>query len=100
MQDQQSKTQEAAAIRSDVGLGIPVIDASTYRSFLGVENDMIAQNNRRNNHVLEFRGRKQSVSQWRKELGLPVNLIDRRLLKGWSVEKALTQPVRRWPSPK
>lgn len=51
-------------------------------------------NNRRGNHLLEFRGRSQTMAQWARELGLSRAVIQARLKYGWSVERVLTQKVR------
>lgn len=47
------------------------------------------QNNKSTNRFLTYRGRTLTVSQWAKETGISRNKIDRRLKKGWSVEKVL-----------
>lgn len=49
-------------------------------------------NNRTNNRILEFQGRKQNVSMWAKELGLSTGLLHSRLALGWTAEEALTMP--------
>lgn len=41
---------------------------------------------------LTFNGETKRASQWCKELGLPRDMVKRRLLLGWSTEKALTTP--------
>ena len=51
-------------------------------------------NNKRTNIVIEYLGKKQTATQWEKELGLPVAS---RLLWGWSIEEAMTRPRRTWP---
>jgi hypothetical protein len=49
--------------------------------------------NRRNTVYLEFNNQRKPLKQWAEELGLDHYLIRNRLKKGWSVEKALTEPV-------
>lgn len=45
------------------------------------------------NHVLEFRGKKQTVREWSEELGLSTNMLYMRLNQyKWPIEKALTTP--------
>jgi hypothetical protein len=51
-------------------------------------------NNRRDNRLITFDGVTTSIGAWEKRLGLPPNLVRSRLAHGWSVEKALTTPVR------
>lgn len=51
--------------------------------------------NRRNTIYLEFRGKTKNLWEWEQETGIPASRIDDRLRKGWSVARALTQPLRR-----
>ena len=49
-------------------------------------------NNKRNNRVLEYQGRRQTVSEWARELGLKASTLHRRLGIGWSAADVLTRP--------
>jgi hypothetical protein len=52
-------------------------------------------NNRGNNRWLTHEGRTQTFAEWAREAGLPRGVFYNRInLYGWSVEKALTTPVR------
>ena len=51
-------------------------------------------NNTRNNRKLTHNGRTQNLGQWEAELGFKPGTIKGRLRIGWSVEKALTTPLR------
>lgn len=51
------------------------------------------QNNKRNNRVITFGGKTQTVPQWAKELGMNPSTIHSRLNKGWSIERTLTEPL-------
>lgn len=54
------------------------------------------QNNRSNNTLLTFNGRTLTQSQWEKETGICQKMISQRIRKhGWSVERALTQPIKK-----
>lgn len=54
--------------------------------------------NRGNNRWLTFNGVTKTICDWATELGLDRRVIASRIDRdGWSVEKALTQPLRRWP---
>jgi hypothetical protein len=55
--------------------------------------------NKRNNVILEFDGRRQTVSDWARELGMSPQALNHRLKAGWSVEEALTKPIARNSSP-
>lgn len=51
-------------------------------------------NNTRRNVFLSHNGETHSVSEWARIVGINRTTIQLRLKKGWSVEKALTAPVR------
>lgn len=52
-------------------------------------------NNRRNNHIIEAFGRKQTLYQWCEEFKLPPTTLKNRLYRSnWPVEIALTEPPR------
>lgn len=46
-------------------------------------------NNKRNNHFIEFKGKRQTIAQWAEELGINKGTLSSRILNGWSLEKAL-----------
>lgn len=51
-------------------------------------------NNTRKNHCLTYMGKTQTVSQWSKEIGIPyITLLARINSYGWTVERALSEPV-------
>ena len=52
-------------------------------------------NNRKNNVLLTKDGRTQTARQWEEELGLCRGLIHARLKLGWSVERALSGPLKK-----
>lgn len=51
------------------------------------------QRNMRSNHPIEFRGETKLLVEWAEIVGIKSNTIRMRLVKGWSVEKALTTGV-------
>ena len=56
----------------------------------------VQQNNRRNNRLITFNGKTQTISQWSEELGFKRSVLGQRLNgMGWSVEKALTTPIKK-----
>jgi len=57
--------------------------------------DVEQANNHRRNRMLTARDRTQTMSQWARELGADSRVIDNRLRQGWTVERAVTEPVRR-----
>lgn len=53
-------------------------------------------NNRRNNHLIEYNGKKQSINEWAKETGLSYRVIHSRIFQyGWDIEKTLTTKLQR-----
>lgn len=53
-------------------------------------------NNRRDNHCLTYNGETHTVTEWAEKIGMKPVTLFQRLRKGWTVEKALTQPLRIW----
>lgn len=50
-------------------------------------------NNRRNNHLITYNGKTQTVAQWAAEYGINYRKLNDRINKlRWSIEKALTTP--------
>ena len=52
------------------------------------------QNNLRSNRIVSFGGKSLTVAQWARDVGCSWSVIFCRLERGWTVERALTQPVR------
>lgn len=48
--------------------------------------------NRRNNHILEYRGERLTVSQWSEKLGMTFTALATRIRRGWTVEEAIETP--------
>lgn len=46
---------------------------------------------------ITYSGRTQKISEWAEEVDMKYMTLYRRLLKGWTPERALTQPVRKSP---
>ena len=53
------------------------------------------QNNKRNNVFVEYNGETHTASQWARIIGMPMNTLHQRLRKGWSAERALTEPLKK-----
>lgn len=51
-------------------------------------------NNKRNNRLLTFNGRTQTVAQWAAVLGVKAQRLRVRLHRGWSVKRTLSTPLR------
>ena len=49
--------------------------------------------NKRNNVWLEFQGKRQTLEEWARELGVRSSVLGRRVKRGWTVEAVLTTPV-------
>jgi hypothetical protein len=50
--------------------------------------------NRSSNRHLTFRGQTKLMIEWSEALGIPMKYIHKRLARGWTVERALSEPVR------
>lgn len=53
------------------------------------------QNNKRTNVFLEHDGKRMTIAQWARHLGMDKNTLFYRLSKNWPVERCLTEPVNR-----
>lgn len=54
------------------------------------------QNNKRTNRYISYNGETHTMSEWNKIKKFPYRLLNNRLKYGWSIERALTTPVRRF----
>lgn len=52
------------------------------------------QVNKRNNRMLVFNGERKALAQWAQQYSQPPLRVWQRLDRGWSVERALTTPLR------
>ena len=52
--------------------------------------------NRSSNRILTYGPDSMPMSAWAEKLGMHPSALDKRLKSGWSVEKTLTTPPRRW----
>lgn len=52
-------------------------------------------NNKRSNVIIHALGKTLTIAQWARERGIPYSALRGRLNKGWTTERALTQPARR-----
>ena len=50
--------------------------------------------NRRSNRPITFRGVTMLMCEWAEEIGLAQRTLQRRIYQGWTIERALTQPLR------
>lgn len=58
-------------------------------------DDKTQANNKRNNHLVKYNGKTQTIAQWADELGINQHTLYSRILTyHWSVERALTTPVK------
>lgn len=50
--------------------------------------------NTRSSRFLEFKGRRLTLTEWAQEIGMDRRSLHLRLKSGWSIERALTEPIR------
>lgn len=53
--------------------------------------------NRRDNTRVPFRDENLTIAEWAERIGCDGQVISKRLQAGWSIERALTTPLRPWP---
>lgn len=53
------------------------------------------QNNTRFNHLLTYNGRTLTIAQWSEETEIPYATLLTRIKRGWSVERSLTEPIKK-----
>ena len=51
------------------------------------------ENNKTDNHFVEYQGETHTVSEWARILGIAYNTLLNRINHGWSIERALTEPI-------
>ena len=51
------------------------------------------QNNKRTNHIINYEGKSQTLAQWARATGIYSTTLRYKLNQGWSVHRALTEPV-------
>lgn len=62
--------------------------------------DEITQaNNKRNNVILEYQGKRYTMAELARKSGLKLGTLWARLHNGWSVEEAVERPLREWGTP-
>ena len=54
------------------------------------------QNNRRNNKLIEYKGATLTQAEWCDIFEIPFHVLRNRLLRGWSIERAFTTPIRKY----
>ena len=52
-------------------------------------------NNRSTNRRLEYNGERHTISEWGELLGIDSEIISSRLRRGWSIEKTLTEEIKK-----
>lgn len=58
-------------------------------------------NNKRSNVIIEYQGKKMTMSEWSNEIGLPYKVIRDRFRKlAWNEERVLNVPLMRNKFPK
>ncbi len=49
------------------------------------------------NKILTLNGESMCVSAWSEKTGIPISVLVHRFQRGWTVERALTQPAKKMP---
>lgn len=56
----------------------------------------VQSNNRSCNHAIIHNNKTQNLTQWAREYNMAVSTLSNRLKRGWTVEDALTKPVKQY----
>lgn len=62
-------------------------------------NAVIQANNKRSAHRLYYDGKNLTIAEWARLSGLKMGTLWNRVKLGWSIDRAITQPQRKSPSP-
>jgi hypothetical protein len=49
--------------------------------------------NTRQTRIIDFNGKRMCIVDWAKYIGIKSNTLERRILNGWSIERALNEKV-------
>lgn len=44
----------------------------------------------RSNHIIEFSGKKQTITEWAEEMKIDKRTLRSRIVRGWNIEQAMT----------
>lgn len=55
--------------------------------------NIVEANNKRNNHFVEYKGKKYTISQLAEEKNIKYDILLYRINKGWDLEDAINLPV-------
>jgi hypothetical protein len=72
------------------------IDVARARMKAGNPPEQVFRPTKTRFHVLTFRGESKRMKEWAEDLGIDIGTISYRLHAGWSVQEALSTPVRKW----
>ena len=54
---------------------------------------LVQNNNSRHAKFIEYNGKKKSISEWARIIGISRDSLAKRLHMGWSIDKALSTPI-------
>lgn len=54
---------------------------------------LIQNNNSRHVKFIEYNGKRKSISEWARIIGISRDSLSKRLNTGWSIDKALSTPI-------
>ena len=59
-------------------------------------DNLTQQNNKKNNRFLTYNGETHTIAEWSRILNIKTYVLYARLYSGWSVERTLTTPVKKY----
>lgn len=54
------------------------------------------ERNRTNNHIIEYDGKRHTISEWSEKFDINVDVLIYRINSGWDISTALTKPVQEY----
>lgn len=85
------KTQNITTWAKEIGIPFQTL-ARRLKDSWSIEKALTVKNghyNRKDSRLITYKGKTQTVTQWAREKGLHQSTLDRRLKRGWSIERAL-----------
>lgn len=88
------ETKTLAQWADEIGLNFTTLKCRLDDYGWDLEKALNAPVGKHQKRIIQYNGKTQTLNKWSKELGINYKLLCGRLLKGWSIERAFTQPIK------